>query len=643
MDKFQWFIFSSMQIIKRSIRFFKYFLLIKYFFILTLLILYAAPTSCSEKNNKIKDYWKEIEFAQKELDQVLEIVKRSYIDRNSIKKKLAWVEASRFALLALPAGLQLYPESFFKIRNKYNDEDDIPLPGKELKIKSKDKYVIFIPDYEQYEKLKKEKEKKSDKEGDDKKYFKEKDDLEREKRIKKLVLQERERKQAITRAWKKISFTRKDFEKVISWIKQNQLKYKEYPKIHSDNGDENEKNFQLKYSIKRSYIAAANGFLSSLDPHCGLFSASRWEEQIKETQDSSFEGIGALLRGGGDSPTLVENPLEGRPAVKAGLRAGDIIIKVDNHVIKGWPLSKVVSIIRGEKGTKVTLNIKRKGYKKPIPITIVRQRIDIKNVSSKWVKNRDGIGYIKLTGFVNLSTEEIIDHYEKLLSENRKMKGLILDLRNNPGGLLNEAIRIADLFVDKGVIVTVKNPDSLKNEQVHRANMMDLTQLPLIILINARSASASEIVASAIQDHKRGLVIGDRSFGKASVQQLFPNKRTILGKPDYYIKLTVSRYYAPSRRTIQVIGVRPDVMASNELNGYFPYEFREEDLWNHLDKINFNYISPQKEKVKKLKAWAKKYGKAKSYLKKMKNAAIKPDVQLQRAADYMDAMIALKI
>lgn len=615
-------------------------LLLAFGFKITLVVLaiflYALPAACKDKD-EVKDHWKSITFGQREFQGVTRLVDRYYIHFNKEKEKLAWPEAARYALMALPQTLHMYPEDFFRQRKKFIDpEDGILTPGREFKLKPADKFVIFHPDYGKLEELREARKKKK------KKKDKELSQDEKDRQIKEMVELEKERKYALTAAWKKINFDQKDFRRVIKWLEKNHEKYNQPPATLSDE----EKKYIQPWSLKRSYVAAANGYLSALDPHCSLMAAARWDEQVSNTKDSSFEGIGALLRGGGEKDTIVENPLEGRPAVEAGLRAGDKIIKVDEVMVRGMPLSRVVELIRGPKGTTVRLEVERRGYDQSLSIEITRQTIDIKNVSSKWLKNYDGLGYIKLTGFVDQSTDEIIEHFDRLMNEKPNMRGLILDLRNNPGGLLKEAIQVADLFVKKGRIVSVRTPalnGKKARVKVHRARMMDLPRIPLVVLVNSRSASASEIVASAIQDHKRGLVIGERSFGKASVQQLFPNKSVMLGNPDYYIKLTVSRYYAPSDRTIQVTGVRPDIEVSSEIDGSFPYRFREEDLWNHLTRIDTDYQLPLSEKLPTLKKWVKLNGRAEKYIQARKDAAIRPDVQLHRSADYLEAMIATKI
>lgn len=362
---------------------------------------------------------------------------------------------------------------------------------------------------------------------------------------------------------------------------------------------------------------------------------------MKSIEDSSFEGIGAILSGGGNREVIVENPLEDKPAVKAGVRAGDVILAVDDKKTKGVMLDKVVKRIKGKKGTTVKLTIKRKGVAKPFDISVVRANIEIKNVSKRLIKDHEQIGYIKLSGFVKSNTEssdtEIKNAFKELEQEaaqrNTKLKALVLDLRNNAGGYLDLAIDISDMFITKGLIVSTKSPNREADESY--ARMKDLTDLPLAILINAKSASASEIVASAIKHHGRGLLLGERTFGKATVQQLMD----LQGNSDYVLKITQSRYYSPSGKTIQVVGVEPDIQVSAEEDGSFPFQYREENMWHHLPKIPSEGKHKDYFNVEKLKDWVAKNGTGEKYLKDHKNDPIKPDYQLIRSIDYVEAML----
>jgi C-terminal peptidase prc len=288
--------------------------------------------------------------------------------------------------------------------------------------------------------------------------------------------------------------------------------------------------------------------------------------------------------------------------------------------------------------------IKRKGNSKPIEIQVVRDTIEIKNVQSRLLKDNEHIGYIKLTGFVKSPTEssddQIREHFRKLESDAKKkgvkLKALVLDLRNNAGGYLDLAIEISDMFISNGVIVSTRSPNKGKEEI--KASKPDITDIPIAVLINAKSASASEIVASAIKDHGRGILLGERTFGKATVQKLLD----LPGNPDYSLKLTQSRYYSPSDRTIQVVGVEPDIEISNEEDGSFPFQYREENMWHHLPKIPHEAKNKEFYNIQKMKEWVDANGKAVKTLDQLKNGPIRPDYQLIRSIDYVNALINYK-
>jgi len=394
--------------------------------------------------------------------------------------------------------------------------------------------------------------------------------------------------------------------------------------------------------LNRAWLAAARAYLYALDPHSSVISRKAWDESTRKTENSSFEGIGAVLTQRGER-TIVENPMERLPAWKAGVRAGDEIERVDGVDVRGWLLNKVVDVIRGPKATTVVLTVAREGEPKPLDIPIKRAHIPIKNVSGKLLKHHKGIGYVKMTGFIPSSTRHVRDMIAKLTKKNGgKLTGLILDLRRNSGGLLNRAIEIADMFLDHGVIVSVKSRRARvrgRPEEVHRArrDASDI-KVPLLVLVNDGSASASEIVASAIQENGRGLVAGLRTFGKASVQTLFEPALHL----DYYIKLTVARYYAPSGRTIQVLGVKPDIQLPPKIDGKIPLGYREENLTNHLDPIKTPHMSPLAPMIPALDACVKKSGIAASVVKSDPHPQIQPDYQLLRGADYLTCLARLQ-
>ena len=551
-----------------------------------------------------KDYWARINFTPDNFDEVREYVKTYYIEEK-VDERRAFIEAASFALLAMDKPRQLLPETFYKAR-KGHPEEEGGLDGKTYKLRPEDPFLVHIlPD-------------KKDKKKEKRKRLTDEEILTYRKKA-------LARRHLLEESWNGIPF---DDTRVRAVLKHIEQKTK----------GEKVKKGVAGGRMKKYVVAAAQGYLWSLDPHSSLISQEAWEEATRDTTDGSFEGIGAILTTRGDN-TIVESPLEGRPAHKAGLRAGDVILKVDDKEIVGMPLHKVVKRIRGPKGKAVALTIRREGEPEDKVVTIVRAHIDIKNVTGKLVPHHKDLGYVKLTGFVPTSMDELEKKFRELEKKavGGKLRGLIFDLRNNSGGLLQQGVKIADFFVPSGTIVTVKN--RMRRDEVYRAHRTGTELLPLIVLVNDGSASASEIVASAIQDNGRGLLVGDRTFGKASVQTLFS---PILRK-DYYIKLTIARYYSPSGRTIQVVGVNPDLPVPPTVGGKMPVGFREENLSHYLKPIDSSYRSPNAEVTKQVAECAKKRGIAERIHAADPNPQVKFDYQLMRAADYLECYIDLQL
>jgi carboxyl-terminal processing protease len=251
----------------------------------------------------------------------------------------------------------------------------------------------------------------------------------------------------------------------------------------------------------------------------------------------------------------VITPIDDTPASKAGIKAGDYIVKIDNVQVQGKSLSEAVDLMRGLVGTDIELTIRRRGVKKALNLKVTREIIEVQSVKSDLLENN--IGYIRLTSFNDNSSDQIKKQIKKL-KKNENLKAFILDLRNNPGGLLSQAIKISDFFLQNGEIVSTKSRKKSENRKWF-ARKGDITEgKPLVVLINYGSASASEIVAGALKDHKRAIVLGENSYGKGSVQSIIPLKNKGA------IRLTVSKYYLPSGKSISEVGVRPDIEVNEE-------------------------------------------------------------------------------
>ncbi|MGQ9637158.1 MAG: S41 family peptidase [Thermodesulfobacteriota bacterium] len=343
---------------------------------------------------------------------------------------------------------------------------------------------------------------------------------------------------------------------------------------------------------------AIKGMVETLDPHSAFLPPNLYKEMQEETK-GRFEGIGIEITLKEGVLTVVA-PIENTPAFKAGIQAGDQIIKIEGEPTKNLTLIECVKRLRGPKGSKVTITIMREGVTKPKEITLIRDVIPVRSVRYEILDK--SYGYIRISQFQEKTTNEF-DKALKELETNAQegLKGLILDLRNNPGGLLDQAVKVADRFIESGLIVSV---EGRKEESKMRFNATrqedDLTRYPLVVLVNGGSASGAEIVAGAIQDHGRGILLGTQTFGKGSVQTIFSLK------DGSGLRLTTARYYTPKGRSIQAKGIVPDIIVKPTL----PEEEKivtpvkpisEKDLERHLEEKEKERERPKKEEAKEKK------------------------------------------
>nr|WP_229933580.1 S41 family peptidase [Campylobacter majalis] len=314
------------------------------------------------------------------------------------------------------------------------------------------------------------------------------------------------------------------------------------------------------------------GLMQNLDAHSSFLNEKAFKDMQVQTS-GEFGGLGITV-GMKDGALTVVSPIEDTPADKAGIKAGDVILRIDGNATIGITIDEAVSKMRGEPKTPITVTIVRKGEPKPFDVNIIRDIIKVESVYSRLIKD-DNILYLRVTNF----DKNVVAKARDAIKKHPNVNGIIMDLRNNPGGLLNQAVGLVDIFVDSGVIVSQKGRDVSENSEYKASKNSTLTKLPLVVLVNSGSASASEIVSGALQDMKRAVVVGENTFGKGSVQVILPidDKEAL--------KLTIAKYYLPSGKTVQAVGVTPDVIVypgkvpQNENSAFV---IKESELKAHL-------------------------------------------------------------
>jgi len=351
------------------------------------------------------------------------------------------------------------------------------------------------------------------------------------------------------------------------------------------------KNYVEDIETKNLVNGAINGMLSSLDPHSAYLTPDLYKDLQSDTQ-GRFGGLGIEITVKGGMLTVV-SPIEDTPAFKAGIKPGDQIFKIEDEFTKDMSLVDAVKKMRGLKGTKINLTIRREGAPDLIDVSMIRDVIRVQSVKSRTLE--PGYGYVRLAQFQERSDRDIQRALEKLAAEKSGLKGLVLDLRNNPGGLLNQAVRVSDLFLDSGLIVYTDGRIESQKQKFFAQKDGTWADFPVVVLVNGGSASASEIVAGALQDHKRAVVLGTKTFGKGSVQTILPLD------DNSALRLTTARYFTPKGRSIQATGIVPDIVIDNVvLQDGKPDDrkrpsLREENLPGHLNNPQQNSAKEQEQ------------------------------------------------
>ena len=338
-------------------------------------------------------------------------------------------------------------------------------------------------------------------------------------------------------------------------------------------------------NIKKDYVddinqaeimdSAINGVLQSLDPYSAYMSPELFKEMQTDTS-GEFGGLGIEI-GMEAGVVKVISPIDDTPAERAGIKAGDYIVKIGNEQVQGKSLMEAVKLMRGPVGTSIDLTVRRKNVKKPLEFKIIRKIIEVQSVSSKIISEEKNIGYIRLKSFNENSDNQFLKSVKKF-EKNFKIKGYVIDLRNNPGGLLTQAINITDFFLDDGEIVSTKGRKISETRKFFARKGDEIKGKPIVVLINNGSASASEIFAGALKDHKRAIILGENSYGKGSVQSIIPLRN------GGGMRLTISKYYLPSGKSISEVGVTPDILVE-EVGNDFKINSEKDNQLNYAIKL----------------------------------------------------------
>ncbi len=338
-------------------------------------------------------------------------------------------------------------------------------------------------------------------------------------------------------------------------------------------------------NIKKEYVddidqtkvmdSAINGVLQSLDPYSAYMSPELFKEMQTDTK-GEFGGLGIEI-GMEAGVVKVISPIDGTPADKAGIKAGDYIVKIGEEQVQGKSLMEAVKLMRGPVGTSIDLTIRRKNVKKPLKFKILRKIIEVQSVNSKIISKEKNIGYIRLKSFNENSDNQFLKIIKKF-EKNSKVKSYVIDLRNNPGGLLSQAINITDFFLDDGEIVSTKGRKISETRKFFARKGDEIKGKPIIVLINNGSASAAEIFAGALKDHKRAIILGENSYGKGSVQSIIPLRN------GGGMRLTISKYYLPSGKSISEVGVTPDILVE-EIGDDFKINTEKDNQLNYAIKL----------------------------------------------------------